>query len=278
MSFFSYILLTSSCFQAISLFNANQHEEAMQRIQQLAVACPHVDALACRVVEVSTSYSIEFTLIYSHSFFQTSHQAYLHIQLGINALNDSYHDEAADHFTAAINTGMLMYNQVIRSQYEVFVVVRTYDLTENIFHAPTKCIVQLFGWDLSSSWKTAHLNRCNALLRAGMLVEAHEAYRHMWNIFDENTKASCLDWSTGKYPIKPSDHTHVYLKVSRKNAARSILRVVMLPSLQVNITVLSSYTLRRLNSILRLVLPLQAAVKRNWGRCYGKKHLMMRER
>jgi hypothetical protein len=40
--------------QAIALFNANQHEEAILRVQELAAACPNADILACRVVEVSS--------------------------------------------------------------------------------------------------------------------------------------------------------------------------------------------------------------------------------
>jgi hypothetical protein len=39
--------------QAIALFNAAQHEEAIFLVNELAVACPDVDLLGCRVVEVS---------------------------------------------------------------------------------------------------------------------------------------------------------------------------------------------------------------------------------
>jgi hypothetical protein len=39
-------------FQAITLFNADQHEEAMLLVKELAAACPNAD-LGCRVVEVS---------------------------------------------------------------------------------------------------------------------------------------------------------------------------------------------------------------------------------
>jgi hypothetical protein len=41
-------------FQAIVQFNANRHEDAILRIQELAAACPNADTLACHVVEVST--------------------------------------------------------------------------------------------------------------------------------------------------------------------------------------------------------------------------------
>jgi hypothetical protein len=45
--------LLHSAFQAIALFNAAQHEEAMFLVNELAAACPNVDILGCRVVEVS---------------------------------------------------------------------------------------------------------------------------------------------------------------------------------------------------------------------------------
>jgi hypothetical protein len=41
-------------FQAIALFNANQHEEAMLLVKELAAACPD-DDLGRRVVEVSVT-------------------------------------------------------------------------------------------------------------------------------------------------------------------------------------------------------------------------------
>jgi hypothetical protein len=40
-------------FQAITLFSADQHEEAIMLIKELADACPNTDLLGCRVVEVS---------------------------------------------------------------------------------------------------------------------------------------------------------------------------------------------------------------------------------
>jgi hypothetical protein len=55
-----------------------------------------------------------------------SWQAYLHVQLGINALDDASHNEAADHFTAAINSSAFTSEDPIHLKYEVFVVVRGY--------------------------------------------------------------------------------------------------------------------------------------------------------
>ncbi|OAX34764.1 hypothetical protein K503DRAFT_420176 [Rhizopogon vinicolor AM-OR11-026] len=139
--------------KAVALFNANQHKDAMLRIQELASACPDADTLTCRVVE-----------------------AYLNVQLGVNSLNDAHHDEAADNFTAAIDTGVLSSQLAIRFKYEVFAV--------------------LFGWDLKSSWQTANQQRCRALLLAGRLAEAHESYRYTMDTSDDATKVRCLEWST----------------------------------------------------------------------------------
>jgi hypothetical protein len=40
-------------FQAIALFSAEQHEEAMLLIKELAAACPNTDLLGCHIVDVS---------------------------------------------------------------------------------------------------------------------------------------------------------------------------------------------------------------------------------
>jgi len=52
----SLICLAYSLFhcvsQAIALFSAEQYEEAMLLIKELAAACPNTDPLGCRVVEV----------------------------------------------------------------------------------------------------------------------------------------------------------------------------------------------------------------------------------
>ncbi|KAG2365623.1 hypothetical protein BDR07DRAFT_624150 [Suillus spraguei] len=141
--------------QAIALFNANQHDEAILRVQDLATTCPHVDILACQIVE-----------------------AYLHVQLGLSlsdGVDEVCHNEAADHFTSAVNTIRFSSISTIYSKYDVFVV--------------------LFGWDLKSFWRTAHQNWCHTLLRAGRLSEAIKAYRYMMDRADEATKARCLDWS-----------------------------------------------------------------------------------
>jgi hypothetical protein len=52
-----YICLAQSLvhfvFQAIALFNADQHDEAMLLIKELATGCPNADTRACHIVEVS---------------------------------------------------------------------------------------------------------------------------------------------------------------------------------------------------------------------------------
>ncbi|KAG2340113.1 hypothetical protein BDR05DRAFT_1002859 [Suillus weaverae] len=68
--------------KAIALFNADQHDEAMLLIKELAAACPTTNLLGCCVIET-----------------------YLHIQLGIKPFNGACHNEAADHFTTTVNSG-----------------------------------------------------------------------------------------------------------------------------------------------------------------------------
>ncbi|KAG0708661.1 hypothetical protein DFH29DRAFT_427152 [Suillus ampliporus] len=138
--------------KAIMLFNGDQREEGISLVQGLAAACPNNDTLACCVVE-----------------------AYLYVQLGINALNGGRHDEAADHFTAAVKSSVFPSKSDIHSTYDDLVV--------------------LFGWDLKSLWQNGHRKWCDALRRAGRHEEAVKSYRFMMDICDENTKASCLDWS-----------------------------------------------------------------------------------
>jgi hypothetical protein len=107
-------------------------------------------------------------------------------------LDDWSHNEAADHLTAAVNNSALSSEPAIHLKYEIFVVVCRYDSTRNTFHAQL-CALQLFGWDLESFWETANQKRCSALLQAGRLEEAHEAYRYMMDMSDEATMVNCSD-------------------------------------------------------------------------------------
>lgn len=121
-------------------------------------------------------------------------------------MNNEYHNEATAHFTAAINTGVLSSELAAHSKYDIFVVVCNVDMIHSeCFSYSIMCFVQLFGWDLKSAWKTASQKRCQALLQAGRLAEAHEAYKYMMDRSDEVMKASCHDFSTGKFPVMLSD-------------------------------------------------------------------------
>ncbi|KAG2367935.1 hypothetical protein BDR07DRAFT_1478513 [Suillus spraguei] len=85
--------------KAIALFGADQHDEANLLLKELAASCLNADIRACRVV-----------------------QAYLRVQLGIKALDDARHDEAVDHFTAALNTSDPSSKLDIHEMYEDLVV------------------------------------------------------------------------------------------------------------------------------------------------------------
>ncbi|KAG2345926.1 hypothetical protein BDR05DRAFT_988531 [Suillus weaverae] len=113
-----FLLLT----KAIALFSVDQHDEAMLLIKELAAACPTTDPLARRVVET-----------------------YLRVQLGIKAFDSARHDEAANHFTVAVNLG------AFSSKY---------------IHATHVDLTMLFGWDNESLCLTAHQKRCQAFLSA----------------------------------------------------------------------------------------------------------------
>ncbi|KIK34863.1 hypothetical protein CY34DRAFT_812605 [Suillus luteus UH-Slu-Lm8-n1] len=136
--------------KAIALVNADQHNEAMLLVKELATASPDAD-LGCRFVET-----------------------YLNVQLGTKALGDARLDEAADHFTAAVNAGAPL-SKFVHETYE--------DLT------------LLFDWDLEALFLTAHQKRCQAFFSAGKSLKALEAYNYMMDAIDESAKASCLVWS-----------------------------------------------------------------------------------
>ncbi|KAG2341477.1 hypothetical protein BDR05DRAFT_965159 [Suillus weaverae] len=136
--------------KAIAVFSADQHDEAMVLIKELAAACPTSD-LGCRVVEI-----------------------YLRVLLGINAFDGARHDEAADHFTAAVNSGAF---------------------SSKDFHEIYEDLTVLFGWDLESLCLTAHQKRCQAFLSAGKPDEALEAHKYMMDAIDESAKVNYLDWS-----------------------------------------------------------------------------------
>ncbi|KAG2147810.1 uncharacterized protein EDB93DRAFT_1250323 [Suillus bovinus] len=142
--------------KVIALFNADQHDEANLLLKALTNNYPNADTQACHIVE-----------------------AYLRVQLGINALDGGRHGEAADYFTAALNSSHI---SDIHETYEDLIV--------------------LFGWDLKSLWLTAHQKRCHALFRARKLQDALKSYQCMMDNIDDRTKASCLEWSKGKSGVR----------------------------------------------------------------------------
>lgn len=119
--------------KAIMFFNANQHEHAILRVLELGSVFSYADTVACRIVE-----------------------AYLHLELGIRALDGASHNDAVDHFTDVVNIMAGPPKSARHSKYEEFVV--------------------LFGWDLESLWQTANQKLCHALLFAGRIREAHKSY------------------------------------------------------------------------------------------------------
>ncbi|KAG2130300.1 uncharacterized protein EDB93DRAFT_84338 [Suillus bovinus] len=140
--------------KAIALFNVDQHDEANLLLKELTTGCPNADTLACCVV-----------------------QAYLLLQLGISDLDDARYEEAAEHFTAVLNSSALLWSSPIHFMYEDLVV--------------------LFGWDLKSLRLTAQLKQCQVFLSAGKIDEALESHKSMMdNVNKTTTKGSCVGWST----------------------------------------------------------------------------------
>ncbi|KAG2357071.1 hypothetical protein BDR07DRAFT_396678 [Suillus spraguei] len=136
--------------KTIALFGAGHHDEANLLLKELTVGCPNADPRACHIVE-----------------------AYLRVQLGIKALDGEHYNEAAEHFTAAINCNALSSTSDIHDIYE--------DLAG------------LFGWDFKSLRLTAHQKRCDALFRADRFQDALNSYRYMMDTSDDITTANCLD-------------------------------------------------------------------------------------
>lgn len=104
----------------------------MQRVQALAVACLSADAVAYRMVEVNINSFCASSILIILTF---AHQAYLNFQLGLNALNDARHSEAADHFAVAINTDTLSSKQETHFIWEDLTMVGRYDTASHASHA-----------------------------------------------------------------------------------------------------------------------------------------------
>jgi len=111
----TYSLLHNS-FQAIALFNANEREDAMSRVEELTGTCPSADTHACRIIKVSITHLIR-------KLTNFAHQAYLCLQLGIDAWDSERHEEAIDYFTKSVKTSAFSSKWDIHTIYEDFVVV-----------------------------------------------------------------------------------------------------------------------------------------------------------
>ncbi|KAG1854738.1 hypothetical protein C8R48DRAFT_776634 [Suillus tomentosus] len=113
----------------------------MLLIKDLAAACPNADPLGYHIMET-----------------------YLPIQLGINALDGACHDEAADHFTATVNSTAF---------------------SSKFIHQMFEDLIMLFGWDLESLLFMTHQKQCQDFLAVGKPDEALEAHKYMMDDIDE---------------------------------------------------------------------------------------------
>jgi len=93
-------------------------------------------------VDVSVVPFIEFGF---RPLIRHFYQVYLRIQLGIEALNDARHNEAVDYFTFAVSSDVLSNGLVIHPEYEIFVIVRLYRSTPNVFHAQLRTLYSYLG-------------------------------------------------------------------------------------------------------------------------------------
>lgn len=75
----------SDGFQVIALFNANEHDQAIQRIWELS-STPHNDPIPSRIVEVCILPRSVPGAAADNIFLRFAHQAYLHVELGRIAL------------------------------------------------------------------------------------------------------------------------------------------------------------------------------------------------
>ncbi|KAG2362679.1 hypothetical protein BDR07DRAFT_1376328 [Suillus spraguei] len=102
---FMYTVHFLLLIKAITLFNADKHEEVNLLLKELAAGCPNADTCACYIV-----------------------QAYLRVQLRIKALTDARHDEAVDQFITAVNSSNFSSRSPIHLIYEDLVVLFGWDL------------------------------------------------------------------------------------------------------------------------------------------------------
>ncbi|KAG0704041.1 hypothetical protein DFH29DRAFT_997923 [Suillus ampliporus] len=93
--------------KAVTLFNAGRRDEAMQRVQDLATACQHLDTLPCSVVNL-----------------------YLRVQLAIISFADGRYSEAADQLNDNIPsiTNLFSRRTLFEPRWKIFTVLFGWDL------------------------------------------------------------------------------------------------------------------------------------------------------
>ncbi|KIK33185.1 hypothetical protein CY34DRAFT_18528 [Suillus luteus UH-Slu-Lm8-n1] len=144
--------------KVIVLFNANQHDEAILRVQELAATFPNADTLACRNVEV-----------------------HLRVQLGLRALDGACHTEAADHFIAAAKTIAYSFKWDPHSQCQDFTVLFGWDL-ESLWqianHSPSRCYVFLRAGGVREAHKSYGYMMDHAIL----LIRISLAFKQQYSV------------------------------------------------------------------------------------------------
>ncbi|OAX42739.1 hypothetical protein K503DRAFT_709950 [Rhizopogon vinicolor AM-OR11-026] len=93
--------------KAIVLFNASHRDEALRRVQDLAIACQDIDTLPCAVVDL-----------------------YLCMQYAILAFNNGQYSEAADRLKGSIASTMSLMSQetLLEPRFKMFTVLFGWDL------------------------------------------------------------------------------------------------------------------------------------------------------
>ncbi|KAG2052917.1 WD40 repeat-like protein [Suillus hirtellus] len=101
-------------------------------------------------------------------------ETYLRVRLGVTASENAHYSEAIDHFNAAINASASFHQLEIHSTYEEFTL--------------------LFGWNLKNLWQDANQQLCKALIQAGRIGAAIEAFQSLMGKSDEAMKPSLRAW------------------------------------------------------------------------------------
>ncbi|KAG1788032.1 uncharacterized protein HD556DRAFT_1448200 [Suillus plorans] len=92
--------------KAVVIFNAGHHNEAIRRVQRLAITDQHSDALRCSMVD-----------------------AYLHVQLAMITFQNGQYSKAADKLTASISTitGLFPPTTLLEPRWKIFTLLFGWD-------------------------------------------------------------------------------------------------------------------------------------------------------